>query len=56
MAVVAWWSRAGQGHSHRLIDARSGKSLRFDLHAGVGLAEDGGGDFRNVGTRRGLFS
>ena len=41
---------------HGGIDGRPNESLRFDLHDGDGWAEDDGGEFRSVHTRRYLWS
>ena len=45
----AVWRRGG-------VNGRPSDGLRFDIHAGDGLAEDGGGNFQSVRTRRYLWS
>ena len=37
------------------VDGRPGEVLGFDLHPRDGIAENGGGDFRGIGTGRYLW-
>ena len=41
---------------HGGVDGWPGEGLHFDIHSEDGLAEDGGGNFQSVRTRRYLWS